>query len=184
MLFIQGWSPWNTLWYVTKQVDRSRAFFQLHFLTHAVSERPLLLMLDGHSPHYTLELVKAATAKDVILFCNLSTTTHYCWQSTTWYKLFWSTKNILVWNTSSVFVWQSRSCDYYVPVFFTVFSGMVQRDEYQQCCVVLEYVHLLPRWFWMSFPSQSTDLPKSGENDLPKDSFTFHREGHAILKNQ
>ena len=35
----------------------------------AVSERPLLLLLDRHSSHYTLELVKAATEKNVIIFC-------------------------------------------------------------------------------------------------------------------
>ena len=34
-----------------------------------MSERPLLLLLDGHSSHYTLELVKAAAEKDVIIFC-------------------------------------------------------------------------------------------------------------------
>ena len=46
----------------------SKWFFK-HFLTDAVSERPLLLLLDGHSSHYTLELVKAAAEKDVIIFC-------------------------------------------------------------------------------------------------------------------
>ena len=46
-----------------------------HFLTHAVSERPLLLLLDGHSPYYTLDLVKAAAEKDVIIFCLPSHTT-------------------------------------------------------------------------------------------------------------
>ena len=30
-------------------------WFFKHFLTHAVSERPLLLLLDGHSSHYTLD---------------------------------------------------------------------------------------------------------------------------------
>ena len=44
-------------------------WFLEHFLTHAVPERPLLLMLDGHSSHYTLELVKAAAKKEVIIFC-------------------------------------------------------------------------------------------------------------------
>ena len=43
-------------------------FFK-YFLTHAVSERPLLLLLDGHSSHYTLQLVKAAAEKGVIIFC-------------------------------------------------------------------------------------------------------------------
>ena len=44
-------------------------WFFKHFLTHAVSERPLLLLLDGYSSHYTLDLVKAAAEKDVIIFC-------------------------------------------------------------------------------------------------------------------
>ena len=44
-------------------------WFFKHFLTHAVSERPLLLLLDGHSSHYTLDLVKAVAEKDVIIFC-------------------------------------------------------------------------------------------------------------------
>ena len=44
-------------------------WFFKHFLTHAVSERPLLLLLDGHSSHYIIDLVKAAAEKDVIIFC-------------------------------------------------------------------------------------------------------------------
>ena len=40
-----------------------------HFLTHVVSDRPLLLSLGGHSSHYTLDLIKAAAEKDVIIFC-------------------------------------------------------------------------------------------------------------------
>ena len=47
--------------------NASNWFFE-HFLMHAVSERPLLLLLDGHSSHYILELVKAAAEKDVIIF--------------------------------------------------------------------------------------------------------------------
>ena len=35
-------------------------WFANHFLKHAVSAWPLLLMLDGHSFHYTLELVQEA----------------------------------------------------------------------------------------------------------------------------
>ena len=41
-------------------------WFFKHFLIHAVSERPLLLLLDGHSSHYTLDLAKET---DVITFC-------------------------------------------------------------------------------------------------------------------
>ena len=44
-------------------------WFSHHFLRHAVASRPLLLMLDGHSSHYTLELVRNAAENDVIIFC-------------------------------------------------------------------------------------------------------------------
>ena len=43
-------------------------WFLHHFLEHAVSSRPLMLLLDGHSSHYTLELVKLAAAQDVVIF--------------------------------------------------------------------------------------------------------------------
>ena len=36
------------------------SWFFSHFLKHAVSERPLMLILDGHCSHFTLELVKTA----------------------------------------------------------------------------------------------------------------------------
>ena len=44
-------------------------WFLHHFLEHAVSSRPLMLLLDGHSSHYTLELVNLAAAHDVVIFC-------------------------------------------------------------------------------------------------------------------
>ena len=44
-------------------------WFSNHFLKHAVSSRPLLLMLDGHSSHYTLELIRCAAENEVIIFC-------------------------------------------------------------------------------------------------------------------
>ena len=44
-------------------------WFLHYFLMYAVASRPLLLILDGHSSHYTLELVKLAAEHDVILFC-------------------------------------------------------------------------------------------------------------------
>jgi len=55
--------------YITKWLDRPRTIFYLVFVAFSVPERPLLLMLDGHSSHYTLELVKVAAAENVILFC-------------------------------------------------------------------------------------------------------------------
>lgn len=45
------------------------SWFQSHFLEHAVPSRPLLLLLDGHSSHFTLDLVKAAAEQDVIVLC-------------------------------------------------------------------------------------------------------------------
>ena len=44
-------------------------WFSMHFLKHAVPSRPLLLLLDGHSSHYTLELIQTAAKKDVVIFC-------------------------------------------------------------------------------------------------------------------
>ena len=44
-------------------------WFSNHFLHHAVSSRPLLLLLDGHSSHYTLDLVKTAAEHEVVIFC-------------------------------------------------------------------------------------------------------------------
>ena len=53
-------------------------WFLHHFLKHAVSVRPLMLLLDDHSSHYTLELVKLAAEHDVILFCLPPHTTADC----------------------------------------------------------------------------------------------------------
>ena len=44
-------------------------WFLYHYLKHTVSSRPLMLLRDGHSSHYTLEVVKLAAAHDVIIFC-------------------------------------------------------------------------------------------------------------------
>ena len=35
-------------------------WFLHHFFTHAVASRPLMLLLDGHLSHYTLELVTSS----------------------------------------------------------------------------------------------------------------------------
>ncbi len=53
-------------------MDGSRivaTWFSNHFLQHAVISRPLLLMLDGHSSHYTLDLIQSAKDNDVVIFC-------------------------------------------------------------------------------------------------------------------
>ena len=53
-----------------------RDWLENHFITHAVASRPLLLLLDGHSSHYELEMLKLAKANGVIIFCLPPHTTH------------------------------------------------------------------------------------------------------------
>ena len=48
------------------------AWFVEHFLEHAVSARPLFLLLDGHSTHYQPQVIRLA--RDVL--CLLPHTTH------------------------------------------------------------------------------------------------------------
>ena len=51
-------------------------WFTHHFLVHAPSSRPLLLLLDGHSTHYNPEFVKRAAYEQVLVFCFPPNTTH------------------------------------------------------------------------------------------------------------
>jgi hypothetical protein len=44
-------------------------WFSDHFLKHASPCRPLLLLLDGHSSHFTLDLIKKAREQGVVIFC-------------------------------------------------------------------------------------------------------------------
>ena len=47
-----------------------------HYLRHAVSSRPLLLLLDGHSTHYQPEVIRLAREKEVIMLCLPPHSTH------------------------------------------------------------------------------------------------------------
>jgi len=47
-----------------------------HFLRHAGANRPLLLLLDGHSSHYNLEAINLAKENNVIMFTLVPHTTH------------------------------------------------------------------------------------------------------------
>ena len=47
-----------------------------HFLKYAVSQRPLFLMMDGHSSHYEPMSIEYALKNDIILFCLPPHTTH------------------------------------------------------------------------------------------------------------
>ena len=51
-------------------------WFKNHFLLHAPPVRPILLLLDGHSSHYQLELLRIASKEGIIIFCLPPHTTH------------------------------------------------------------------------------------------------------------
>ena len=51
-------------------------WFKRHFLIHAPSIRPLLLLLDGHTSHYNPSFLKLAAEQGIIVFCLPPHTTH------------------------------------------------------------------------------------------------------------
>ena len=53
-------------------------WLQDHFLTHAGSHRPLLLLLDGHSSHFSPATIRFAKENDVAMFCLPPHPTHEC----------------------------------------------------------------------------------------------------------
>ena len=53
-------------------------WFTNHFLLHIPPQRPILLLLDGHSSHYQPQLIRTAAANQIILFCLPPHTTHWC----------------------------------------------------------------------------------------------------------
>lgn len=52
------------------------SWFFDHFLPNAPSARPLLLLLDGHTSHYSLSMIKKAAAEQVVIFVLPPNTTH------------------------------------------------------------------------------------------------------------
>lgn len=52
------------------------SWFSKHFLAHAPSTRPLLLLLDGHSSHFEPKVLRLAAENGVIIFCLPPNTTH------------------------------------------------------------------------------------------------------------
>ena len=53
-------------------------WFSRHFLRYAPAVRPLLLLLDGHSSHYSPVTIKLAAEEQVLLFTLPPNTTHFC----------------------------------------------------------------------------------------------------------
>ena len=51
-------------------------WFNHHFLMHAPSCKPILLMMDGHSTHFQPSVVRMAAKEEVILFCLPPHSTH------------------------------------------------------------------------------------------------------------
>ncbi len=51
-------------------------WFVHHFLPHAPASRPLLLLLDRHSSHYTPSFIKKAAEEQIIIFCLPAHTSH------------------------------------------------------------------------------------------------------------
>ena len=49
-----------------------------HFLENAVSRRPLLLLLDGHSSHFEPQSIQFAKENGIVIFCLPPHTTHGC----------------------------------------------------------------------------------------------------------
>ena len=56
--------------------DIFKHWFNNHFLTHAVSSRPLLLILDGHKTYYQPHICQEAKKRKVIIFCLPPHSTH------------------------------------------------------------------------------------------------------------
>ena len=56
--------------------DLFEGWLMEHFVVNAVSGRPLLLLLDGHSTHYQPEVVRFARDHDIIMLCLPPHTTH------------------------------------------------------------------------------------------------------------
>ena len=61
-------------------VDQKLFFHWLkeHFLANAVPQRPLLLLLDGHSSHFEPQSIQYAKDNGIIIFCLPPHTTHEC----------------------------------------------------------------------------------------------------------
>lgn len=53
-------------------------WFMDHFLSYAPRSRPLLLIMDGHSSHFSPEMIRFAAKEKVILFTLPPHTTHLC----------------------------------------------------------------------------------------------------------
>ena len=56
--------------------DLFEGWFVEHFLVHAVSDHPLLLLLDGHSTHYQPDVIRLAKEHEFVMLCLPPHTSH------------------------------------------------------------------------------------------------------------
>ena len=101
-------------------IDRElfNLWFNHHFLAYAPPARPLLLLLDGHSSHYSPDVVDKAASEGVVMFCLPPHSSHLtqpldrvcfsvlkkCWQEECFsYRLHNPCKGITRYNFSEVF---------------------------------------------------------------------------------
>ena len=61
----------GSIWFYSKN-----GFTDIFYTMHAGLNRPLLLLLDGHSSHYNLEAITLARQNEVIVFTLVPHTTH------------------------------------------------------------------------------------------------------------
>ena len=64
----KGWVDQELLYYWLKD----------HFLSNAVAQRPLLLLLNGHGSHFELQCIQFTKDNQIIIFCLPPHTTHEC----------------------------------------------------------------------------------------------------------
>ena len=79
MLWTKGEVPGTTYGLSSNgwiDMDLFKGWFETHFLRHAVSARPLLLLLDGHSSHYSPDVIRLAKEHNVIILTLVPHTTH------------------------------------------------------------------------------------------------------------
>ena len=50
-------------------IELFELWFIHHFLVYAPPARPLLLLLDGHSSHYSPFIIDKATEEGIVMFC-------------------------------------------------------------------------------------------------------------------
>ena len=101
--------------------DGSKTIFY-HFLQHAVSGHPLLLVLDGHSSHYDPEMIRFAKEHGSLP----SHTTHEA--QTLDVSFFWPSKETLGGGMSQVLPGGTRKSNNEVQVCGVVFEGLAKTN--------------------------------------------------------